>query len=267
MSVFHADEGQGAPVVFLHGLMASHRVFDAAVADLSKDHRCLRFDLPRSGKSGAWAPMNPDAVADALKMWLEKAGVRKFTLVGHSFGGVIGLAYALRAPQSIDRLVLMSCPGLGLPLEAGPLLRNPIADFGAQALGRFAMPKPALAAYLRWLAPTAGVMTEERVGHYHQALSADGAWAGMLEATRAIAAWKATYVTLRGAFPIEVIWGEKDPLVPLIQGERLAMALHAGFTVLPKLGHCVPEESPETLIAAVRGMLKSRRADDRTHGD
>jgi pimeloyl-ACP methyl ester carboxylesterase len=49
-----------------------------------------------------------------------------------------------------------------------------------------------------------------------------------------------------------VLWGDKDPLVPVIHGERLATALQADFRVLADVGHCVPEEHPQAVLEAIR---------------
>ena len=92
--------------------------------------------------------------------------------------------------------------------------------------------------------------------------------AGMLEATRAVSTYKLPSAELIGSkIPVEVIWGERDRLVSLIDGERLAVAVDAGFTVLHGVGHCVPEESPEAVIAAIRGTSVARKAKDRGSRD
>jgi pimeloyl-ACP methyl ester carboxylesterase len=57
---------------------------------------------------------------------------------------------------------------------------------------------------------------------------------------------------------IKVLWGDRDRLVPLVQGEHLARALHAPFSVLHKTGHLVPEERPDEVLAAIDGHQAGR---------
>ena len=102
------------------------------------------------------------------------------------------------------------------------------------------------------LGPRHQRLTDRHLDMYTEALSAHEVWHGMLEAGRAIADWRLPVEALRSAgIPAQVLWGEKDPLVPLLQGEHLATSLKAQFTVLAKTGHCVPEERPEAILKAL----------------
>jgi pimeloyl-ACP methyl ester carboxylesterase len=76
----------------------------------------------------------------------------------------------------------------------------------------------------------------------------------MLEALRSVGRFQAPLEALSNApFPRRVLWGEKDRLVSVLQGEQLARALKADFKVLPDVGHCLPDEHPEAVHDAVHG--------------
>ncbi len=112
--------------------------------------------------------------------------------------------------------------------------------------------RPAIRRYFEWLWGEPKRLTDRHIDIYAQALAARGVWKGMLEAGRAIAAWRLPLEALqRAAIPTQILWGVKDPLVPLVHGEHLASALKAPFTVLEKTGHCVPEERPEAIVRAL----------------
>lgn len=71
---------------------------------------------------------------------------------------------------------------------------------------------------------------------------------------RAIARFRLDPLAFSAArYPRHVLWGEKDPLVPVIQGEHLAAAIGADFRVFQNVGHCLPEERPEAVEGAVSG--------------
>ncbi len=261
------DTGRGPPVVLLHGLMASTRVFDAVIEQAGSDYRFLSVDLPHSGQSRGWAQMRPSDIAAKLKPWLEAKGVRRASVVGHSFGGLVGLELAQQFPGFVERLVIASTPALGLDAQAKKFLGMKGAEEGAALIGRLPLYRPLVRGYVQWLFGEPARVTDRHVEGYFQSLQNPGSWPGMLEATRAIAEYKLqAQAVIDSKIPVEVIWGEKDRLVSIVDGERLAIAIDAGFTVLPGVGHCVPEEHPEAVIAALRGKTPGRKARDRGRG-
>jgi pimeloyl-ACP methyl ester carboxylesterase len=178
--------------------------------------------------------------------------VGRFELFGHSFGGLVSLALAAKEGERINRLTVASAPALGVPLEVRLLLSNPLIDLTLGWTGRFPVWRPALRSYLQLIWGEATPLAEHHLALYEEAVSAPGFSAGMLEALRAVGQFRAPLEALKVArFDKHVLWGEKDRLVSVIQGEQLARALGAELEVLPDVGHCVPEEHPEALAAAL----------------
>ena len=253
MPLHFRDEGEGHPVVLVHGLGASSRVFDPLFARRGP-RRLIAVDLPRSGRSRRWAESNPEAVGDALVQFLDSRKVERFHLFGHSFGGLVALHAAASHLHRVDGLTVASTPALGLPTELKLLLHNPMLDLGTAWFGRMPVWRPALKRYLQaiW-----GPRTELKPHHldlYHEATQAEGFTESMLEALRAVARYRAPLETLADApFPRRVLWGDKDRLVSVIQGEQLACAMRAEFRVLPDVGHCLPDEHPDAVHEAVHG--------------
>lgn len=95
-----------APVVYVHGVPTSS---DDWVPFLERTGG-LALDLPGFGRSGKPSdfPYGIDGYAGYLDAWLAEAGVDSFRLVVHDWGGV-GLALAQRAPERIERLVVINC--------------------------------------------------------------------------------------------------------------------------------------------------------------
>ena len=250
--------------MLLHGLMASNRVFDDVIAAGKKDFRFLTLDLPHSGKSFGWAQMKPEDIAQKIAPWLKSKGVRQATLVGHSFGGLVALELATQFPKTVKRLVVASAPGLGLSAQTKKLLYAPRVEKAAAMIGQLPMMKPFVRSYVGWLFANPRKVTDKHLEGYVESLKNPGAWPGMLEATRSVSGYQLQAAKLIASkIPIEVIWGERDRLVSLVDGERLAIALESGFTVLPDVGHCVPEEAPEAVLEAIRGNVPTRKARDR----
>ncbi len=255
-------------MLLLHGLMASTHVFDEVISLGRKEFRFLSLDLPHSGKSLGWAQMNPVRIAARLKPWLQSKGLEQVTVFGHSFGGLVGLELAVGFPKWVQRLVIASAPALGLHPQAKQLLHLPGAHEGAAMIARLPLWKPLVRSYMQWLFGEPRKLTDRHIEGYFQSLQNPGSWVGMLEATRSVAAYKLPSAAMLGSkIPVEVLWGDRDKLVSLIDGERLAVAIDAGFTVLHGVGHCVPEESPEAVLEAIRGTSAARKAKDRGRRD
>jgi pyruvate dehydrogenase E2 component (dihydrolipoamide acetyltransferase) len=238
--------------LLVHGLGASSRVFEPVFAGAGPGRRVIAVDLPRTGRSGHWAASEPAAIAEVLWRCLTERGVERAHLFGHSFGGLVCLAMATAAPGRVSRLTLASAPALGLPWEVTLSLRHPLADLSLHWLGRWPTSTAGLRAYLRWIWGQPERLGPAEVAVYEDASQADGFGDGVLEALRSIASFRFDVQTLREArYPRRVLWGAVDPLVPLSQGARIAEALGADLVVLPDVGHCLPDESPAALQAAL----------------
>ncbi|MCU0698402.1 MAG: alpha/beta fold hydrolase [Myxococcaceae bacterium] len=253
MAIHFRDSGAGEPVVLIHGLGASHRVFDGVITEGGERHRFLAIDLPRSGRSKTWAENTPEAIADALEPFVVARGLSRFRLFGHSFGGLVALAYAAKYPQRVTSLTVASAPALGLPPEARLFLESPMAPLSTMWMTATPLWRPMVRNYLKWLWGQPEQFKDETVAHYLESLGADGFLSGMIDSLRAVGRFRLPIEPLEAApFPRRVLWGDKDPLVPVIHGERLATALKADFRVLPDVGHCVPEEHPQAVLEAIR---------------
>jgi pimeloyl-ACP methyl ester carboxylesterase len=104
--------GDGPDVVMLHGLASSSAFwYSGTILPLRHHYRVTAYDLRGHGYSS----MPPSGytytnMAEDLADLVDRLGLQKFHLVGHSFGGLISIAYALRYPQSVKSLVLADVP-------------------------------------------------------------------------------------------------------------------------------------------------------------
>ncbi len=244
--LFFRDEGDGEPLLLLHGLGAQSRVFDPLFARRGS-RRLIAVDLPRTARSGKWASSTPEQIASALIPFLESRGVKRFSVFGHSFGGVVALELTTRVSARVTALTVASAPALGLPSEFKFLLANPLADAAMSWFGAMPVWRPGLRAYLQLIWGDAK-MNDAQLAVYEEAIAAKDFSAGMLEALRSLGAYRLPYAVLRDLnIPRRAIWGERDRLVAVAEGEQLARAIGAQLEVLPGIGHCVPEEAPDVL--------------------
>jgi pimeloyl-ACP methyl ester carboxylesterase len=106
----YIDEGEGRPVVMVHGTPDWSFLWRHLVKALAPRYRCVALDNLGFGLSdrppGSW--YLPENQAANLKTLIERLGLRDITLVLHDFGGPFGLSYALEKPDNVRSLVLMN---------------------------------------------------------------------------------------------------------------------------------------------------------------
>lgn len=138
--LYTSETGANGPqVVFLPGLGATTRYWQGHLGALEQTHRILLVDLLGFGQSPKpWTRYTVERHIAALHEVLNGRG--PFTLVGHSMGALLALAYAASYPEQVERLVLISVPYFGNKEKA-------LDYFGSQsALNRMLLTNMALAA-------------------------------------------------------------------------------------------------------------------------
>src|SRR4051794_1911882 len=109
VQVHVVERGQGIPTLFLHGVPDSGEMWSGLIAELAGEYRCIMPDLPGLGQSVAPADFdlsleNKARFVDGLLKALDIHG--PINLVVHDFGGHYGLAWAVRHPAKVRRLVI-----------------------------------------------------------------------------------------------------------------------------------------------------------------
>lgn len=92
--VYFIDEGEGSPVILLHGYLESLKIWDSFTPLLSDHHRIIRIDLPGHGEStipGNIASM--ELMSTSVMAVMDYLKIEKAFLVGHSMGGYVTLAF------------------------------------------------------------------------------------------------------------------------------------------------------------------------------
>jgi pimeloyl-ACP methyl ester carboxylesterase len=111
LTIVHTAMGDGSPVVFIHGLGSYIPAWNKNLLPLSKHFRCIAIDLPGYGKSSkSLHPGTMDYYAEVVIKLMDKLGINKFNICGHSMGGVIAFKLAIEFPERVDKLSL-SAPG------------------------------------------------------------------------------------------------------------------------------------------------------------
>ena len=103
--------GRGRPVIFLHGWVGSWRYWITSMQVASTSYRAYALDLWGFGETARNAlNYSLEQQSSLVDRFLVEMGIGKIALVGHGLGALVGMTFATRFPQSVDRVMAVSCP-------------------------------------------------------------------------------------------------------------------------------------------------------------
>ena len=267
--VHYIEQGSGEQTILLiHGLSGVSQNFGYSVlGQLARHYRVVAIDRPGSGysvrpdRSSASLAVQADVVAGVI----DALDLGRPMLVGHSLGGAVSLATALRHPDKVSRLALIA-PLTHLPQSPSdafaalgirwPLLRKLVAWTLATPLsirqrdkvldivfGPEAVPED--------FAVRGGGYLGLRPSHF-VAASAD---LNALEAV--LPAMQERYADLR--LPIAILYGRDDRILdPKEQGQAMADRVHGVKLELVDGGHMLPVTQPDTTVAFIQRQVQQQ---------
>lgn len=106
-NIFFTDQGEGKPIVLLHGFTESLKIWTPFAGNLAKKYRVICIDLPGHGKSEVVDTIHTmELMADVVLCVLRSLRVGKAFMVGHSMGGYVTLAFAAKYPSRLKAISL-----------------------------------------------------------------------------------------------------------------------------------------------------------------
>ena len=260
MQVHVRDEGprdDPRPIVLLHGTSASLHTWDGWAALLQGQRRVIRFDLPGFGLTGPDSKndYSMEAYVRFVGAVLDRLEVKNCVLAGNSLGGQIAWNFALAAPHRVSQLVLVDSAGYPLVSESVPLGFRLARMPGLRNVMEYVLPRGVIQGSLRNVYGDPAKVSPELVDRYmDMALRAGNRKALALRFEQAMSANEGQIKSLK--LPTLVVWGGRDRLIPLVNGQRFAADIAGSrLVVLEDLGHVPQEEDPERSLAPVKVFL------------
>lgn len=269
----HVEEhGSGdPPLVLVHGFGGNSYTWRYWVPHLVRSHRVLLVDLKGHGAAPKPADdrYSPFDQADLLVRAIRSRDLVHATLVGHSLGGGIVLAAALRLldtePERVGSLILVSAATRPqeIPRYIGwarrPLLGKPFL--------RLVPPRVLMGWALRSIVHDPSTISRDQIEAYAEPFLEWKDRRALLKAARQIIPegaeeMVARYDTL--AVPTLLLWGREDPVVHVELGRRLEETLpNARLEVIDRCGHLPQEERPRASLDPVRDFLEKLKGKER----
>ena len=235
--------GSGTPIVLIHGLGGSADWWRRNVEELSEDHTVSAVDLVGFGRNRFFLrrsslPLTFVEIAALLARWIRTSFDEPVHLVGNSMGGHIALHLTAEQPDLVRSLTLVNATGI--PFELSPRAH----------LDNFVVPRGALS--------FATVIARDAFRSGPTALAV--AFARLLRDDARPLLREITVPTL-------LLWGERDPLVPLSYGRQMEEAIpNAKLIVIPHAGHIPMWENPDAFNRALLTFIHEVERSERPAG-
>jgi pimeloyl-ACP methyl ester carboxylesterase len=241
-------EGEGSPLVFVHGLSGSWQNWLENLPYFAQHRRCVAMDLPGFGRSEMpREEISVSGYARQVDALCEQLDLGRCVVVGNSMGGFVTAEMEIRYPQRVERAALVAAAGLSIT----NLRRRPVMTF-ARALGalgaasaaqtRFMVARPRL----RWAFMNFVFRHPSRIAPdllYEQALGAGKL--GLVDALDALLSYDFRDRLPDVECPTLIVWGDSDMLVPVEDAHEFERLIPQSKTiVLEDTGHVPMLERP-----------------------
>ncbi|MCB1385840.1 MAG: alpha/beta fold hydrolase [Nitratireductor sp.] len=264
--VHYREDGDGVPVIAIHGSASSSQQWESLTGYMSDRSRVIRPDLPGYGKTPALkGPRSLAAIAATLVPLLEEMG-EPVHLVGHSFGGAVALKLASLRPDLVRSLAVMEPAAFHLLEPNSPLLDAIMSVEKAMRRSlRHGEGDDAMRGFIdfwngdgAWRRSSAGLRQK-------LALLADQVIADF-DAVMAESAGLANYAAIR--CPVLALTGRQSPRVAQALTARLAGAMpSAKLASLPGAGHMAPLTDPHLVDPMIAAHVFARPVSAERTGD
>ena len=245
----YIERGTGPPVVLIHGFLGHTYTFRHLIPELAKDHRVVAVDLKGYGYSGR--PKKSDySITEQARLvtrLMDKFGIHRASIVGHSLGGEVAMRMAANHPERVDKLVLAaSVSGDRIPMLPVTPLIKPFLWLFARIFGRtifrrqFYDPRNA---------------TEQALEAYRRPLRIKGTGDAVYQTIRD--GQREKPVDTSGVTqPVLILWASHERILPRFTLSRLRKRFPlAEVVTIDRAGHLLFEEQPEASNAAIRRFL------------
>jgi len=221
-------------LVFIHGWGVSSKIFEPLFYYLKNNFNIHTLDLPGFGKTPIEKAMTLKDYADFVYKFLEDNKIEKPIVIGHSFGGAVATKLALLYPDNISKLILVDASAIRRPRRKMILLEKIMPILKPIIVGKL---KQIIIKLLKFDKTDYAQIKSRELKETFKNVIKENLQPYLFEIKS----------------PTLIIWGEKDKITPLADGQLIAKTIPgAKFAVIKNAGHFVFLEKPEEFVKLIK---------------
>jgi pimeloyl-ACP methyl ester carboxylesterase len=258
----YVELGEGPPLVFVHGLGASWQSWLENLPEFARDHRVVAMDLPGFGYSELpKGEVSIEYYANWTFALLDALGIDSVAVVGNSMGGFSAAEMAIRGPERVESLTVVSAAVFWQSYRrAQPLvgLARLSDAYVARALARSTDAVATRPRLRSWALATAGFRYPHLIAPElaHELVRSARRTEGFLPALEALASYPLEEELPKISCPTLIVWGAHDTLVPVRDAARMRELIPGSRSdVFERTGHVAMLERPERFNRLLREFL------------
>lgn len=260
MNVHYRIEGEGKPIILIHGTGSCLQTWDIWTDSLKKYYQVIRLDMPGFGLTGPRQDKDYSIVSyvSFLDKFTQKLQIEKFAIAGNSLGGQIAWNFALEFPNKVSELVLINSAGFYDKNKKGKSLV-------------FNLAKQKWIATLLQNADTKIMVnnTLEEVYHddtkiaastrkmYHDMSMRAGNRQAFIDRVQTIKDDPTNKNLAALNLPTLILWGKEDLLINVSVVDTYKTIQNAKAIIYENVGHSPQEEIPTTSVQDFMKFLKN----------
>ena len=240
--------------IFIHGVLNDHSVWILQTRFFAHHGwNVLAIDLPGHCKSTGAPAQSVEAAADVVLALLDTAGLERAALIGHSFGALIALEAAARAPQRVSHLALL---GVAYPLRVSAALLDASDSAPEKAIAMVNVfshsmlaPPPSALGPGTWIYGASRALmrrvlaSNKNTNVFYTGFKACDSYTGGEAAMEKVKC------------PVLFVLGSADHMAPPKGAQSLTKLAPTARTAMVPAGHQMMVEAPEEVLAALKSLL------------
>jgi pimeloyl-ACP methyl ester carboxylesterase len=262
----YLDEGQGEgpPVILIHGFGGSMWQWEYQQQALAASHRVITVDLLGSGLSDKPdIAYTPEEFLTSFTGFMDALGIERAALAGNSMGGGVATAMALTHPNRVDRLILIA----GFPDHVKEKLTSKMtrraldtwAPIWLVKLGSWFAGRGMTETVLEEMVYDHSRLTPAVIERSYRNRQRPGIIPAIMKTGRSLPLWEEGFARRLGEVrqPVLIIWGDKDAVFPPQVGRDLQKSIPgSALEVIPDAGHLPQWERPELVNPLILKFLR-----------
>ncbi len=259
VTLHYQQTGLGRPLIFIHGLLQDHRIWRHVTPGLTYGNTVYELDLMGFGLSEK--PQDRtydlDTYVAQLTAYIDDFHLENLILAGHDFGATVAVTYALRNPDNVHKLILMSAP-----LSVNERVPLDVRLLGLPLVGDLLTGDWFLTRILQAGVYDERTMHPAMVKQYLQPFHTDpGARPALAKFMREFDLARALEDEILPALymlkmPTLLLWGGQDEFTPMDIGRELdAVIENADLQVVTRSAHYILEDRPEDVRAQIKEWI------------